>query len=314
MTGELTPPCSQIHGLVFLFKWRAGEVDARPAVDPAAAPGVYFPAQVINNACATQAILGVLMNAEGVELGPDLANLKAFTQDFPPDLKGLAIGNCEGVRRAHNSFARPEPFLGDERTAREDDDVFHFISYVPVDGVLWELDGLKPGPVRLGPCDGGAGAAAGGGGGGNGGGAASWVEVARPHIQERIARYSQSEIRFNLLAVIRSRLQGLEERLGAARGRSEAAELASREGGAQGEGLAGSRSELEAARAEAAAEVEAATAALQAEQAKRRAWHDENVRRRHNYIPFLFHFLKTLAEKKQLKPLIERARELQQAP
>jgi ubiquitin carboxyl-terminal hydrolase L5 len=140
------------------------------------------------------------------------------------------------------------------------------------------------------------------------------VEVARPHIQERIARYSQSEIRFNLLAVIRSRLQGLEERLGAARGRSEAAELASREGGAQGEGLAGSRSELEAARAEAAAEVEAATAALQAEQAKRRAWHDENVRRRHNYIPFLFHFLKTLAEKKQLKPLIERARELQQAP
>ena len=125
-------------------------------------------------------------------------------------------------------------------------------------------------------------------------------------VQQLVAKSAWGELT--------GRLQGLEARLGAARGRAEAAEQAIREGGAQGEGPAGSQPDLEAARAEAAAEVEAATAALQAEQAKRRAWHDENVRRRHNYIPFLFHFLKTLAEKKQLKPLIQRARELQQAP
>ena len=71
------------------------------------------------------------------------------------DLRGDCIGNNDTIRKTHNSFTMPDPFVSEEKRARDDDDddVFHFVSFVPIEGKLYELDGLKQAPVLIGPIE-----------------------------------------------------------------------------------------------------------------------------------------------------------------
>lgn len=142
-----------VYGLIFLFQW-IGEVQAQHAatkepLDESAIPeNLFFAHQVTTNACATQAVLSVLFNSADVKdkLGHVLTEFSSFTASFPPNLKGVAISSSEEIKKIHNSFARPEA-LWEDPTAKhapsEKGEAYHFVAYVPVDGTVYELDGLQ---------------------------------------------------------------------------------------------------------------------------------------------------------------------------
>ncbi|KAG2199032.1 hypothetical protein INT46_010272 [Mucor plumbeus] len=272
---EFTANLGQVYGLVFLFKWQNNKGYAPPADENA--DHVFFANQVINNACATQAILSILLNRDDLELGEELKNFKEFTADFPPDMKGLAISNSDLIRSVHNSFARSDPFVNEmvDPNAGKDQDVYHFIAFTPIHGALYELDGLSRGPVNLGPCDDN-----------------NWVEKANEAIKQRMESYGASALHFSLMALIKDKVEQMEEMI------------------EETDGILLSLSEDDVeARNRANQDRMMYEQALQQEQEKRKKWHRENVLRKHNFIPIIYNLLRNLAEKDQLDPLVSQAKE-----
>jgi ubiquitin carboxyl-terminal hydrolase L5 len=51
-----------------------------------------------------------------------------------------------------------------------------------------------------------------------------------------------------------------------------------------------------------------AAQALAAQDAKHKMWQVDNQRRKHNYVPFVVHLLRLLADKGELLPLLQRAK------
>ncbi|KAI1183811.1 ubiquitin carboxyl-terminal hydrolase [Nemania serpens] len=196
-----------VYGVIFLFKYptdapyAATDKPLDGTFDYEAAERIFFAAQTIQNACGTQALLSVLLNKDGessgststgehgtgIDIGEPLREFREFTMVLPPEFRGETLSNSELIRDVHNSFAKSSPFVDEtQRTSGEPEDAFHFIAYTPVNGTLYELDGLQPAPISHGPCT-----------------ADEFPAKVMDVLQRRIARYDMSEIRFNLMAMVR---------------------------------------------------------------------------------------------------------------
>ena len=95
--------CRPVYGLIFLFKWQQGtQPQQKQVVEDA---NIYFAKQVIENACATQALLSILMNKDDIiEVGPELVALKVRTMHSQAaSAAGTSTSACAHSRPAPHS-------------------------------------------------------------------------------------------------------------------------------------------------------------------------------------------------------------------
>lgn len=292
---------SPVYGLIFLFKWQSPtggqekQKDIKPADPIVDHSNVFFAQQIIHNACATQAILSILLNrAEDIDIGTTLTNFRSFALDFPPEMRGLALSNCDEIRQVHNSFVRPDSLLTDldaeKRMAGENDDVFHFVSYVPIGGRLYELDGLQPGPIDHGKTG-------------------DWLADVGEVIQQRMAQYNQEEIRFNLMALIGDRRKVWKQQISSVeadivRLTDRLEQLRVSSGGDQQQETLSIESQL----AELNDELENLQLKVDREEDKFANYRFENKLRKHNFIPLIYQLIRGMAKKDVLETAIEEAK------
>ncbi|KAJ3501140.1 hypothetical protein NLJ89_g9475 [Agrocybe chaxingu] len=277
---------------------RLGDAHRPADFDDPAAERVWFANQLSDDACATHAILNVLLNCPHVDVGEDLRAFRRETEGMSPVMRGLAITNSPVIRPAHNYLARPADLRASlnslaittldaekkkakaqaaasnlkqhpakrtktsgnskttgrgrgrpkgkakpkgKRKAKDDDsdmdedfneeedddteeeeeeeqeETYHFIGYVPAHGKVWELDGLKSGPLEVGelptpPSSNGASSSNANKSNSNitqdQGVNKAWMDIARPALRMKMARYgggaaeAHANIRFSLLAIV----------------------------------------------------------------------------------------------------------------
>ncbi|KAH8405625.1 hypothetical protein KR215_004485, partial [Drosophila sulfurigaster] len=212
---DLQKPIESPYGFIFLFRWIEERRARRKIVettaeifvkDEEAISSIFFAQQVVPNSCATHALLSVLLNCNenNLQLGETLSRLKVHTKGMSPENKGLAIGNTPELACAHNSHAMPQARRRLERTGagvascRFTGEAFHFVSFVPINGQLFELDGLKPYPMNHGCWE----------------DHEDWTDKFRRVMTERLGiATGEQDIRFNLMAVVPDRRIAITHKL-----------------------------------------------------------------------------------------------------
>uniref|UniRef100_A0A7M5XJJ8 ubiquitinyl hydrolase 1 n=2 Tax=Clytia hemisphaerica TaxID=252671 RepID=A0A7M5XJJ8_9CNID len=169
-------------------------------------------------------------------------------------------------------------FEFDQTVQDEDKDSYHFVAYLPINGRMYELDGLKEGPIDLGAST-----------------YDKWLENIKPIIERRMQRYSAEEIHFNLMAVVSDRQDLYSKQIN---------ELKTQKDSLMQSGMETDQIKI------IDDEISRCHSMLEREKEKLQRYKTENVRRKHNYLPFIMELLRILAKKQQLVPLVDKAKEV----
>uniref|UniRef100_A0A8C9LKI9 ubiquitinyl hydrolase 1 n=1 Tax=Piliocolobus tephrosceles TaxID=591936 RepID=A0A8C9LKI9_9PRIM len=196
-----------VYGIIFLFNI-GKDYDRNKYVEHDVPDDLFFAKQVIPNACATQAILSIILN-KNIELHEQIQNIKTFSIGFDSSMKGLTLSNCFFLRNIHNSYKRQiyidEINIYDD--AEKNKDLFHFVSYIEYQNNVYLLDGLQEGPVLIKNCDSKR--------EDNKNGLTNWITIAKTHIKKEMEKLSsqegQNENRFNVLAIIKDKSHIIKE-------------------------------------------------------------------------------------------------------
>ncbi|KAH7395722.1 ubiquitin carboxyl-terminal hydrolase [Cadophora sp. MPI-SDFR-AT-0126] len=189
-----------IYGMIFLFKYH--DDDAENLEDSQKCPKhVWFANQTTNNACATVALLNIVMNIPGLELGDNLQAFKEATQKLKPPYRGKRLSDNDFIRGIHNSFARKIDILNADlllkheyekwksqakKENKDEEEGYHFIAYVPVQDEVWRLDGLQREPVKIGDSG------------------DNWIDVASANIMDRALQYQDDGVEYSLMSLCKS--------------------------------------------------------------------------------------------------------------
>ena len=77
---------------------------------------------------------------------------------------------CVSMLTCLHCLFRQQMFEFDDKLSKNED-TFHFVAYLPINGRLYELDGLREGPIDLGKCD-----------------QDDWLKAVKPVLDKRIQR------------------------------------------------------------------------------------------------------------------------------
>jgi ubiquitin carboxyl-terminal hydrolase L5 len=159
-----------VYGLIFLFRYQSDETGEGVAACP---DHIWFANQVVNSSCASVALMNIVSNIPGIQLGPELAKFKDETMSLCPARRGQRLASFKPIRSVHNSFARaidmcnadlleldeynkrnkkPKKVTNKKSKKWQVDPLasFHFVAYLPIENEIWRLDGLDEQPQKMG--------------------------------------------------------------------------------------------------------------------------------------------------------------------